>query len=235
MPRHKSMSSMAVPGDQADRPEDKFGHVLSKINRFLRQQFVLPESPLNLKMVMEEKSRKQAAALAQEKEKTAKNQLMAPTFEESEDSATKKEALKQEMAERMTKPPSIKFYDSKIFETDLKYFREWFRLHERENRDKFDYFYGPLDPDDQRSRDINRKRLERVKKRLAQPALASRPVRYSLSYSPPKRYDRPREEKPRSTLQRYDVAIADDAKPNESSTDQDQNDYGNFFMNFEEP
>jgi hypothetical protein len=135
----------------------------------------------------------------------------------------------------MTKPPSIKFYDSKIFETDLKYFREWFRIQEKYNKDKFDYFYGPLDPDDQKSRDINRKRLERVKRRLSCPPRGRRSVRYSLSYSPPKRYDRSSQENRHSALQRYDVAIGDDAKQNESSTDQDINDYANFYMNFEEP
>jgi hypothetical protein len=37
MPRHKSMAAPTAPFDHAVIDQDKFGHVLSKINRFLKQ------------------------------------------------------------------------------------------------------------------------------------------------------------------------------------------------------
>lgn len=53
---------------------------------------------------------------------------MSTDEEESVDSTKRRETLKKTLADRLTRPPPIKFYDSKIFETDLKYFREWFRI-----------------------------------------------------------------------------------------------------------
>ena len=59
-----------------------------------------------------------------------------------------------------------KEYDSSIFESDLRFFREWFRMHERQNKEKFDFFYGPLTSDNEKQRLINKKRLQRQHVRL---------------------------------------------------------------------
>lgn len=174
-------------------------------------------------MIMEEKSKKKEDQLAQQREKTERNQIVTEArFDDSDDSARKREELRKNMADRMNKPPPIKFYDSKIFETDLKYFREWFRIQEKNNKDKYDYFYGPLEPDELKRKEINQKRLDRVKKKLASPP-RGRQLKYSISYSPPKKYDKQSQTNRFSTVQRYDVTIDENAaaRQNESNESSD--------------
>ena len=47
------------------------------------------------------------------------------------------------------------------FENDLKYFREWFRLREQKNSAKYDYFYGPLQGDEETAIKTNKERKKK--------------------------------------------------------------------------
>lgn len=47
------------------------------------------------------------------------------------------------------------------FENDLKYFREWFRLREQKNSVKYDYFYGPLQRDEETAINTNKERKKK--------------------------------------------------------------------------
>lgn len=169
--------------------------------------------------------------------------MKLPGMDENESNKSKsnsekrKEELKKSLAKRLTAAPLIEEYDSKVFEADLKYFREWFRKQEKHMKDKYDYFYGPLSVDEEERRKINFKRKQRQKRRrpgkriLSMPERSTRRVKYSLSYSPPKRGSSIERN---SSQQRFDVTIDDGPPDRESSTDHDQNDYKNFYMNFEE-
>ena len=53
------------------------------------------------------------------------------------------------------------------FETDIKYYRELFRLREMRQRDKYDYFWGPFCEDGMLASRINFNRIKRLKKRRA--------------------------------------------------------------------
>ena len=51
------------------------------------------------------------------------------------------------------------------FETDIRYYRELFRLREMRQRDKYDYFYGPYCEDRIMQQRINFNRMRRNKKK----------------------------------------------------------------------
>ena len=57
--------------------------------------------------------------------------------------------------------------DKKKFETDMKYFTEWFEKSYQNNRSKFEFFYGPYLED-------NKNILKSIKKRRAQSVKALR-------------------------------------------------------------
>ena len=110
-------------------------------------------------------------------------------------------------------------------------------------RDKYDYFYGPLSADEEERRKINGKRKQRHlrmmpmsrRRRLLAPERSTRRVKYSLSYSPPKRgSSMERNSSQQDYTKRFDVTIDDGPPDRASSMDRQQNDYKNFYMNFEE-
>lgn len=97
-----------------------------------------------------------------------------------------------------------------------------------------------MEEEEAKRREVNQKRLERTKKQH-ECAKKRRTVKYSLSYSPPKKLcggEASSNENYRySTVQRYDVTIEDTVAchvKHESSSEDNTNDYDDFYMKFDQ-
>lgn len=164
-------SVLRLPGDYLEidqSAQNDFGLVMSKINHYLKTQFTLQDSPLNLNATQAELKRKKMKEIDLQKDiqMNLKGQVSSPVSSDAEnsvDSAKRRESIKKKLADQLVRSPITKLYDSKIFETDLKYFREWFRVHEKLNQDKYDFFYGPMEKEEIKRREVNQKRLHRIR------------------------------------------------------------------------
>ena len=61
--------------------------------------------------------------------------------------------------------------DPNRFESDLKYFQDWFKAREEIQQNKFDYFYGPFSNNSQL---INQRRLKSVSRLIRQGDVSNR-------------------------------------------------------------
>lgn len=57
--------------------------------------------------------------------------------------------------------------DPRSWENDLKQFREWFRKRENQQKEKFNYFYGPFNDDRQKVMNANEERKRLLKDRMS--------------------------------------------------------------------